>query len=248
MIGLAVYFSVVGLDHADKLGSVIGALVGVVGLVFTIYGIMDSSGQGANQTGGSWAQPTQGEIRTDVRGTKHNVTVITRTPDSAAPVIVIIIMVLAVMFIGTSAWMLIVPREVSPTPMASPSPQPTDGADPKEAKCDKDVQNVSTVPAETGGKYYGRLMLRYSPKCRGAWPQFVTTKQVPTGVNLRLETHRSIDGKLARFDFPYTPKPQVYTTFGNLLQTGKGCVWASVVIATPQETLVTARTPCVLLS
>ncbi|MBF8194595.1 hypothetical protein ITP53_54875 [Nonomuraea sp. K274] len=44
--GLGVYFASVGLDNADKLGSVIGALVAVAGLSLTVYGLVAASGGG----------------------------------------------------------------------------------------------------------------------------------------------------------------------------------------------------------
>ncbi|GAA4101021.1 hypothetical protein [Actinomadura miaoliensis] len=44
--GLGVYFAVVGLDRADKLASVVGALVAVVGLALTVYGLVAGSGAG----------------------------------------------------------------------------------------------------------------------------------------------------------------------------------------------------------
>ena len=37
--GLGVYFTQVGLDKADKLASVIGALVALVGLAMTAFGV-----------------------------------------------------------------------------------------------------------------------------------------------------------------------------------------------------------------
>ncbi|MEV3923511.1 MULTISPECIES: hypothetical protein [Actinomadura] len=37
--GLGVYYAIAGLDEADKLGSVIGSLVAVVGVAVTVYGL-----------------------------------------------------------------------------------------------------------------------------------------------------------------------------------------------------------------
>ncbi|MGP4029741.1 hypothetical protein [Actinomadura sp. 3N407] len=42
--GLGVYFAAVGLDEADKLGSVVGALAAVAGLSLTVYGLAAGSG------------------------------------------------------------------------------------------------------------------------------------------------------------------------------------------------------------
>ena len=44
--GLGVYFALVGLDKADKLASVVGALAAVVGLASTIFGLTAESGSG----------------------------------------------------------------------------------------------------------------------------------------------------------------------------------------------------------
>jgi hypothetical protein len=40
LIGLSVYFTVVGLDQVDKLASVLGALAGLAGLALAIYGAL----------------------------------------------------------------------------------------------------------------------------------------------------------------------------------------------------------------
>jgi hypothetical protein len=40
--GVAIYFAHVGLDKADKLGSVIGALLGLAGLTLALYGAFTS--------------------------------------------------------------------------------------------------------------------------------------------------------------------------------------------------------------
>ena len=42
--GLGVYFAMVELDKADKLASVVGALVAVAGLALTLYGLMAGPG------------------------------------------------------------------------------------------------------------------------------------------------------------------------------------------------------------
>ncbi|MFB4281048.1 hypothetical protein ACBJ59_37565 [Nonomuraea sp. MTCD27] len=58
MAGLGVYFVRVGLEHADKLASVIGVFVALVGLVIAVYGVVgDRAGD----------QPVQGaEAEPDV--------------------------------------------------------------------------------------------------------------------------------------------------------------------------------------
>ncbi|MEV4169445.1 hypothetical protein [Nonomuraea sp. NPDC049709] len=40
MAGLGVYFVRVGLEHADKLASVIGVFVALIGLVIAVYGVV----------------------------------------------------------------------------------------------------------------------------------------------------------------------------------------------------------------
>jgi hypothetical protein len=49
VVGLGVYFAAVGLDKADRLGSVVGALVAVVGLALTVYGLVAGSGGGGRR-------------------------------------------------------------------------------------------------------------------------------------------------------------------------------------------------------
>jgi hypothetical protein len=40
VVGLCVYFGAVGLDQADKLSSVIGAVLGLIGLALALYGAL----------------------------------------------------------------------------------------------------------------------------------------------------------------------------------------------------------------
>jgi hypothetical protein len=72
---------------------------------------------------------------------------------------------------------------------------------------------------------------------------------VPTGVIIRLEAHRPVDGATARFDLTYTAQPQVFTTYGNVLQTSKGCVFVTVDVRSADDanSLATAKTPCLTL-
>ncbi|QFG24169.1 hypothetical protein [Actinomadura sp. WMMB 499] len=44
--GLAVYYAVVGLEEADKLGSVVGSLVAVVGVAVAAYGLAGAPAPG----------------------------------------------------------------------------------------------------------------------------------------------------------------------------------------------------------
>jgi hypothetical protein len=69
---------------------------------------------------------------------------------------------------------------------------------------------------------------------------------VPTGATIRLRASRPSDGGTSDFDYPYMVRPQVFSVFGNVLQTGKGCVSVAVQVAAPQTggPLAAAETPC----
>ncbi|MFF0526696.1 hypothetical protein ACFYTC_49110 [Actinomadura nitritigenes] len=53
LMGLAVYFGVVGLDRADKWASVIGAFVAVIGLVLAVQGRLAGRGGGDGESDGA---------------------------------------------------------------------------------------------------------------------------------------------------------------------------------------------------
>ncbi|MBW4704072.1 DUF2690 domain-containing protein [Micromonospora sp. RL09-050-HVF-A] len=134
-----------------------------------------------------------------------------------------------------------------PAPAAAP---PTDGADPQEERCQVDAVSAETVPVpdpDPKQPPYGSLTLRYSPRCRAAWPLFVSTERVPTGSTVRLSATRPSDGAVTRFDYPFMVKRQVYSVFGNILRTTPGCVSVTVDItaADNRSVLASARTPCV---
>ncbi|MEU8371661.1 DUF2690 domain-containing protein [Micromonospora sp. NPDC048894] len=134
-----------------------------------------------------------------------------------------------------------------PAPAAAP---PTDGADPQEERCQVDAVSAETVPVpdpDPKQPPYGSLTLRYSPRCRAAWPLFVSTERVPTGSTVRLSATRPSDGAVTRFDYPFMVKRQVYSVFGNVLRTTPGCVSVTVDItaADNRSVLASARTPCV---
>ncbi|MBW8482616.1 hypothetical protein [Actinomadura parmotrematis] len=99
-MALVVYFAAVGLDKADKLGSVIGVLIAVVGLALAAYGLLtpqppDSAAAGRRvrqeaeatkegeimQIGGSQGRPSGrrrgragGEVEQRARARKSKVT------------------------------------------------------------------------------------------------------------------------------------------------------------------------------
>ncbi|ASW53810.1 DUF2690 domain-containing protein [Plantactinospora sp. KBS50] len=138
---------------------------------------------------------------------------------------------------------------------AGPSVSPesggaSDGADPQEEHCQVDAVSAQTTPVpdpDPAKPPYGSLTLRYSPRCRAAWPLFVSTERVPTGATIRLRTTRPADRAVSRFDYPYMVKSQVYSVFGNVLGTTRGCVSVGVEISTADNRRLLARghTPCV---
>ncbi|WP_431916867.1 DUF2690 domain-containing protein [Micromonospora wenchangensis] len=141
----------------------------------------------------------------------------------------------------------------APTDAAARAGTPVaDGADPQEERCQVDAVSAETVPVpdpDPTRPAYGSLTLRYSPRCRAAWPLFVSTERVPTGATIRLAATRPVDGAASRFDYPFMIKSQVYSVFGNVLRTTRGCVSVTVDItaADNRSVLASARTPCVQL-
>jgi hypothetical protein len=124
---------------------------------------------------------------------------------------------------------------------------PPDGADPQQEQCHVDAVNAASVEVVGAESVrYGTLVLRYSPRCHAAWPQFISTVQVPTGATVHLDAARPALGTVRGFDFAYLIAPQVYSVYGNLLRTTRGCVAASVDVlaAGDQHQLATATTPC----
>jgi len=66
---------------------------------------------------------------------------------------------------------------------------------------------------------------------------------------IRLRTTRPSDGAASEFDYPFMDRSQVYSVFGNVLQTSKGCVSGAIEIGAVNDRglLATADTPCVQL-
>ncbi|WP_327003016.1 DUF2690 domain-containing protein [Dactylosporangium sp. NBC_01737] len=139
-------------------------------------------------------------------------------------------------------------QAASPQASAPPAGAP-DGSDPQEQRCQLDAVSARTVPIpgpDASQPAYGSLTLRYSPHCHAAWPLFVSSERVPTGATIRLRASRPSDGAASEFDYPYMVRPQVFSVFGNVLQTARGCVSVAVEITAPQNAgaLATAETPC----
>jgi hypothetical protein len=124
------------------------------------------------------------------------------------------------------------------TPVAAPAG--LDGTDPQEQHCQADAVSVHTEPIPD----YGSLTLRHSPHCGAVWPLYVSTEQVPAGVTISLRATRPADGAESRFDYPYVVQHQVYSVFGNILTTGRGCVMVTVEITAAAGVLARAATPC----
>lgn len=128
-------------------------------------------------------------------------------------------------------------------------PAAADGSDPQEQRCHLDAMSTHTVQIpdlDPALPPYGSLTLRFSPRCQAAWPLFVSTERVPTGATIRLSTTRPSDGAVTRFDYPFMVPSQVYSVYGNVLQTTEGCVTVGVEISSAdnRESLASADTPC----
>lgn|GEM_PF-5478085 len=63
LVALGWYFIAVGLDRADKLASVLGAFVGLLGLGLAIYGTVSSRPEAT--------QPAPGGVHNEITGTVH---------------------------------------------------------------------------------------------------------------------------------------------------------------------------------
>jgi hypothetical protein len=64
--GVGVYIGVNGLDQADKLGSVIGALVGVAGLALAAYGTITDRARAADPPPA--AEPPPAPVQNEIHG------------------------------------------------------------------------------------------------------------------------------------------------------------------------------------
>lgn len=124
------------------------------------------------------------------------------------------------------------------------TPAAPDGSDPQEQRCDVDA--VHTTTTAVGEPAYGTLTLRFSARCRAAWPLFVSNEQVPRGAVIHLETRRPSDGAATVFDYPFVVTEKVWSVFGNNLRTTSGCLTAAIEIRAPldQRVLASAETRC----
>ncbi|MEU8362714.1 hypothetical protein AB0C27_42545, partial [Nonomuraea sp. NPDC048882] len=66
MAGLGVYFAKVGLDEADKLASVIGVFLALVGPAMSVYGLVVGRRSGSVQQEASRASTSECVLRVDV--------------------------------------------------------------------------------------------------------------------------------------------------------------------------------------
>ncbi len=129
-----------------------------------------------------------------------------------------------------------------------PAPAAADGSDPQEQRCDVDAVHATTTPV--GEPPHGTLTLRFSARCRAAWPLFVSNERVPPGAVIHLETRRPSDGAVTVFDYPFVVAEKVWSVFGNNLRTTSGCLSAAIEVRAPldQRVLASAETPCTDLS
>lgn len=70
-IGMGVYFTVVGLDKADKLASVIGAFIALAGLTLAAYGTVTARRPDSPQQPLP-AERTPGAVHNEIHGGTHN--------------------------------------------------------------------------------------------------------------------------------------------------------------------------------
>jgi hypothetical protein len=68
---MGVYFTVVGLDKADKLASVIGAFIGIAGLSLAIYGTITALRSESPQESPSRTQAMPGSVHNEIHGGTH---------------------------------------------------------------------------------------------------------------------------------------------------------------------------------
>lgn len=74
LVGLGVFFAVIGLDRADKLASVIGALVGLIGIGLSTYGVVLARRAATSLSGGQKVLGSRvGGGLTQVRKARGNV-------------------------------------------------------------------------------------------------------------------------------------------------------------------------------
>jgi hypothetical protein len=80
-VGLGVFFAVIRLDDADKWGSVVGALVALLGLPMTVYGLMLARRQPTGPPAGqAVADSVVGGGVTQVRGVRGNLRIGSTAP------------------------------------------------------------------------------------------------------------------------------------------------------------------------
>jgi hypothetical protein len=114
-----------------------------------------------------------------------------------------------------------------------------DGDDPRARQCD-DAATLSTVPLYLpDGTRFGDLRLRRSSGCGTAWASAYYSN--PFLYTVRLALHRPADGAEVHSEWSNNTPPGSY---GDMLSTAKGCVWAEATVRTPRATGPVARTPC----
>ncbi|WP_225850903.1 DUF2690 domain-containing protein [Streptomyces sp. HPF1205] len=142
---------------------------------------------------------------------------------------------------------------------AGPAALPvSDGTDPQAVGCNRDVTNLATAPLRlqapltlrgqhlSRGTLVGRVTLRYSPRCAGAWARFDPAPVIDT--DLKDSTAGAVTVTALR---PADTTEQTWkmghidNAFSGLLLTGLGCVVAEARIDITNENMTAqGQTPC----
>ncbi|QOC93147.1 helix-turn-helix domain-containing protein [Micromonospora craniellae] len=129
---------------------------------------------------------------------------------------------------------------------ATGAPEVRDGTDPKDTGCAADpaVTTVDSTAVLLDDRVVGTAELRYSPACGASWPRFVpvpAAAEVPRPAQIQL-TVRDGDDADRRADFAMDYAG--ISTFGNLLNSTRTCVWVQVQLSGQSWTSPVARTGC----
>ncbi|MEV0389385.1 helix-turn-helix transcriptional regulator [Nonomuraea sp. NPDC050643] len=121
---------------------------------------------------------------------------------------------------------------------------PGDGMDPIRAECGSPAVAATVITLDDvsvrlpQGTEFGRLRLRHQPACRASWGQVLG----PHGSDrvVHIAVYRSADQVFAPSSF----SGQDVSSYGNMLTTTSGCVYAEAYVRTPQGDGPIARTRC----
>ncbi|MET8863743.1 helix-turn-helix transcriptional regulator [Nonomuraea sp. NPDC004580] len=131
------------------------------------------------------------------------------------------------------------------TEVLPPDPDdPRDGMDPIRTGCGSPdvaatVITLDDVPVRLPqGTEFGRLRLRHQPSCRASWGQVLGPHG--SGRVVHIAVYRTADQVYAPSSF----SGQESASYGNMLMTTQGCVYAEAYVRTPQGDGPVARTRC----